>query len=83
MQKSEEGVEVSLIEGSNYEQVKVSAGAGTTPDPRVAGPSIYFDSRLESTKDSKKSDPILQAMGERQKRAGTINPSEGPGYLKP
>jgi hypothetical protein len=47
--------------------VKVSAGAGTTPDPRVAGPAIYFDTRLDQNKDSGKgrSDPILQAMGER------------------
>ena len=42
------GVEVKLIKGENFEQVKVSSPAGTVPDPRVAGPAIYFDSRLDS-----------------------------------
>ena len=41
-------MEVSVIKGEEYEQVKVSAGAGKVPDPRVAGPSIYFDSRLDN-----------------------------------
>ena len=60
MQKSEDGVEVSLIKGQNYEQVKVSQGTGAVPDPRVAGPSIYFDTRLDSVNDqSKQADPML------------------------
>ena len=85
MQKSEEGVEVSLIKGQNYEQVKISAGAGSVPDPRVAGPSIFFDSRLDGASDKgKKVDPLLQAIGEQQKkRAGSINPSETPAFMKP
>ena len=47
MQKSEDGVEVSLVEGGDYKQVKVSSASGSVPDPRVAGPAIYFDSRLD------------------------------------
>ena len=48
MSKDEGGIEVSLIKGEDYEQVKVSKGAGSVPDPRIAGPSIYFDSRLDN-----------------------------------
>ena len=41
------------------------------PDPRVAGPAIFFDSRLDQASSSaNQQDPFLQAMGERQKRAG-------------
>lgn len=47
MRKDEQGMEISIIKGDDYEQVKVSQGAGAVPDPRVAGPSIYFDSRLD------------------------------------
>ena len=66
MQKSEDGVEVRVIKGQDYEQVKISSGAGTVPDPRVAGPSIYFDSRLDSATDkARQADPMLQAMGDR------------------
>ena len=84
MQKSEEGVEVSHIAGRDFEQIKVSAGAGSVPDPRVAGPSIFFDSRLDAANErNKKGDPLLMAMGERQKRAGSISPEETPAFLKP
>lgn len=67
MQKSDDGVEVSLIKGGDYEQVKVATATGSVPDPRVAGPSIYFDSRMDSVneKSGGRSDPLLQAMGER------------------
>ena len=52
MQKTEEGQEVSLIQGSDYEQVKVAPASGAVPDPRIAGPSIYFDSRLDQGSES-------------------------------
>lgn len=50
MQKSDDGVEVSHIKGGDYEQVKVATATanGAVPDPRVAGPSIYFDTRMDS-----------------------------------
>ena len=48
MNKDEKGTEISVIKGDGFEQVKVSQGAGAVPDPRVAGPSIYFDSRLDT-----------------------------------
>ena len=47
MSKDEMGREISLVKGKDYEQVKVSQGAGSVPDPRIAGPSIYFDTRLD------------------------------------
>lgn len=51
MQKNDDGLEVSLIKGGGYEQVKVASQTGSVPDPRVAGPSIYFDSRLDAIND--------------------------------
>jgi len=47
MQKSEDGVEVSHIKAGDYEQVRVQSSANAVPDPRVAGPAIFFDSRLD------------------------------------
>ena len=47
MSKDEDGREISLIKGKDYEQIKVSQGVGSVPDPRIAGPSIYFDTRLD------------------------------------
>ena len=52
MQKTEEGREVSLIQGGDYEQVRVAPASGAVPDPRIAGPSIFFDSRLDSAANS-------------------------------
>lgn len=40
------GMEVKLIESDSYSQVQVSS-LGESPDPRVAGPKIIFDSRLD------------------------------------
>ena len=37
-----------MIEGGSFEQVKVAPASGAVPDPRIAGPSIFFDSRLDS-----------------------------------
>ena len=66
MQKSDDGIQVSLVEGKDFEQIKVSGGSDVAPDPRVAGPSIYFDTRLDQATDgSKRTDPLLQAMGQR------------------
>ena len=53
MQKTDEGQEVKFIEGSNFEQVKVAPAAGSVPDPRIAGPSIFFDSRLDDASETK------------------------------
>lgn len=39
-------MEFKFVEGENYEQVRVTT-QGETPDPRVAGPKIIFDSRLD------------------------------------
>ena len=39
-------MEVKLIKGDTFEQVQVRQ-KGSTPDPRVAGPKIIFDSRLD------------------------------------
>ena len=83
MNKDEKGMEVSLIKGQGYEQVKVSQGAGTVPDPRVAGPSIFFDSRLDNVaKKDEPYDPLIQAVGQRQKKLGSINPDSEPAYLR-
>ena len=79
MQKSEEGVAVSLIKGGDYEQVKIQSAANTVPDPRVAGPAIFFDSRLDQAQPAQTADPVLQAMGDTKKRAGSIAPQE-PAY---
>ena len=55
---------MSIIEGGDYDQVKIQSGQGSVPDPRVAGPAIFFDSRMDDAQDqSAKSDPLLQAMG--------------------
>ena len=82
MNKDEKGMEVSLIKGQGYEQVKVSQGAGTVPDPRVAGPSIFFDSRLDNVKKDEPYDPLIQAVGQRQKKLGSVNPDSEPAYLR-
>lgn len=78
MQKSEDGVEVSLVKGGDYEQVKVRSAASAVPDPRVAGPSIFFDTRLDSAQPASQrvgaSEPILQTMGDKKRRAGSIAP---------
>jgi hypothetical protein len=40
-----------------------------TPDPRVAGPSIYFDSRLDSMTEVKNTDEkLLAALGKNQNK---------------
>ena len=39
-------MEVKIIEGDDFQQIQVSTG-GDTPDPRVVGPKIIFDSRLD------------------------------------
>lgn len=46
------------------------SAASAVPDPRVAGPSIFFDSRLDSAQPAsakavRANDPILQAMGDK------------------
>ena len=53
MQKTEEGVAVSHIEGGDYDQVKIQANQGSVPDPRVAGPAIFFDSRMDEVHNQK------------------------------
>jgi len=53
------------------------------PDPRIAGPNIYFDTRMDSANETPSKDPLLQAMGERQRRAGSIQSTESPEYMQP
>jgi len=50
--KEEDGLEISVIEGTSkngrtYEQVKITTEQGSVPDPRIAGAKIFFDSRLD------------------------------------
>ena len=52
------------------------------PDPRVAGPSIFFDSRLDNVKKDEPYDPLIQAVGQRQKKLGSVNPDSEPAYLR-
>lgn len=40
------GNEIQMIETDSYQQLQVTS-KGETPDPRVAGPKIIFDSRLD------------------------------------
>ena len=47
MKQDEAGRQVSHIKGQDYEQIKISAEAGAVPDPRIAAPSIIFDTRLD------------------------------------
>jgi hypothetical protein len=48
---------------------------GKVPDPRVAGPQIFFDSRMDMPKDKLDKDPFVQAMGDKQKKVGSVMPS--------
>ena len=82
--KEEDGLEISMIKGDDFEQVKVSTMAGKVPDPRVAGPSIYFDSRLDMPASSAQEDPVIMAMGDKsKKRVGSLQPDEAPAFLRP
>ena len=82
MRQEGEGRQVSHVKGENYEQIKVSAEAGTVPDPRIAAPSIIFDSRLDQMQNQTKDDHFLQAVGQQQMKAGSLRPKEEPAYLK-
>ena len=54
-------MEVKVIKGDTYEQLTVKQ-VGASPDPRVAGPRIIFDSRLDNVQQSK--DHIKQKQHE-------------------
>eukprot|EP00347_Sterkiella_histriomuscorum_P017368 403349651 len=45
-EKTSDGLQVSRIAGNDYEQIQVQQ-VGSTPDPRVLGPKIVFDTRLD------------------------------------
>ena len=40
-------VSVKLVEGEDYEQVQVISGMEDSPDPRVLGTRLVFDSRID------------------------------------
>ena len=44
----EEGYEVRVIQGDDYEQLKVTNTSSDNPDPRIGGTQIIFDSRFDT-----------------------------------
>lgn len=67
MKKEADGMEVRHIQGSGYEQVKITSGSSSEIDPRIGGSSIIFDSRLSQ----KPYEPpaMLSALAERPNQA--------------
>ena len=45
-QSREDGTKIAVIKGDGYESVTVTQ-ASDSPDPRVAGTKIIFDSRMD------------------------------------
>ena len=73
--KSEfDGMQISEIQGENFEQLKFSQDDSKSPDPRIGGASVIFDTRLDAPK-NEPSPALLRKLAQRsQQQPATFEP---------